>query len=279
MNKSTLSLLASIAGLSLIKRKTTGSSGINPSKLDKYVDIDFYFVGNAIVQASAFEWSEMTEESFIDGSEFWGQLDSILGSLDYASIHWRYRGFNRLSSMYPVPSLEANNTFEIFESGDFYAMERLIYYLRANFEENFEYLDDVEDFTAFGGYEDESLFQGLEYLSTIFISFDSYKLEVNNEYALTQDHPDDLDGDSDAFISKHTPFKLKCRFLLNQNPQDIVDAMVFFFTQVVNIGFSDGIDAEIDVDVGFKYIIDPMNRLSSDSRALIFGQGSELRRF
>ena len=52
-----------------------------------------------------------------------------------------------------------------------------------------------------------------------------------------------------------------------------------FLTQINRIGFSDGIDAEIDVDVGFKYIIDPMNRLSSDSRALIFGQGSELRRF
>ena len=279
MNKSALSLLASIVGLSLVKGKSAGSSAINPSKLDKYVDIDFYFVGHATIQASAFQWSEMTEESFIDGSEFWGQLNSILSSFYYASTHWRYRGFDRLSSMYPVPSLEANDTFEIFMHGDFYAMEHLIDYWRWDFEDRFEYLNDVEDFTFFGGYEDESLFQALEDLSTVFISFHSYKLEVNNEYTLTQDHVDDLDGDSDAFISKHTPFKLKCRFLLNQNPQGIVEAMIFFLTQINRIGFSDGIDAEIDVDVGFKYIIDPMNRLSSDSRALIFGQGSELRRF
>jgi len=290
MNKSNLSILVGLMGLSLIKSQTKGSSAINLSKLDKYVDIDFYFIGkctiystiirrvmmDALLERGEFnppilEQANKVKESFIK------QMDtSIFDILLYASQKWRYIGHSKLSSMYPVPSLNANEVFEMYMGGfEFPAIETLIDYWRNNFEDEFEYLEDVEDFSAFGGYGDGSLFEALEYFSTIFISFDSYKLEID-EGILEPEHIDHLQN---GYIIQYVPFKLKCRFLLNQDPNDIADAMIFFLSQIARCEFADGIDAEVDIDVGFKYIIDPSNKLSNESKSLIFGNKSELRRF
>ena len=269
-NKNTLSLLASIAGLSLIKRKTTGSSALRP---DKYVDIDFYFVGqcSVFIGESSFKRKKEIRESFIK------QMDtSIFDILLSASQRWRYRGYNKLSLMHPTPSGEAYEAFQIVDNQfEFPAIFHILDYWVWEFEDQYEPLENMEETDAFGGYDDDSLFATLESLSTIFISFDSYKLEIDEDI-LEPEHEDHF---ANGYFIQYVPFKLKCRFLLNQNPNDITEAMVYFLTQVVRVGFSDDIDAELDVDVGYKQVIDPNNKLSEFSKSLIFGKRSELRRF
>ena len=213
-------------------------------------------------------------ESFIK------QMDTyIFDILLAASQRWRYRGYNKLSLMYPTPSGEAYEAFQ-HEYGrdnryEFPAIFLILDYWVWEFEDQYEPLENMEETDAFGGYDDESLFATLEYLSTIFISFDSYKLEIDEDI-LEPEHEDHF---ANGYSIQYVPFKLKCRFLLNQNPNDITEAMVYFLTQVVRVGFSDDIDAELDVDVSYNQVIDPNNKLSEFSKSLIFGKRSELRRF